>query len=322
MLLLKNNITSIAGLALLLMGCVEEINNDLFTGQPRIVINGIITDDEGPYFVRITKSNNTLTDFNSNQVNGSTTLTRKDGRLIHEPILNAMVTLSDNEGRIDTLQLSMIESFGSEVPTWGGYGFYETTTDMIGKPGNQYTITVSHEGQTYTAVSTMPTSPPEIDEVGFVKKTLTSGQPEPYSIPTVSFDEPQDEENFYRFAYWGFSIGNYDPANYNLHTLLFDDVIITSDEFLTPRVEDLSFDAALVEGQGFAPAFGDSTIVYMYGLQEETFDYYDDLQHQLRSDGGAYSPAPASPRSNFSNGALGLWQAASISKKTVLSPGI
>jgi len=299
--------------------CTEEVSNDIFTGKPVIVINGLITNEPGPYFVRVTKSNSTLSDFNDNNSSGSSTLTTKDGRIIHEPITNAIVTITDNEGNTDVLKPSDDESSYGGTETWSEFGFYETTTDLVGKPGNIYTITVEHEGKTYTAKSEMPPTPPIIDKVDFVWKILTSGQPQPYPIPVISFDEPQDRVNYYRFLHFN-AYNNSTTTDYNLQSLLFDDVIILDDEFLGPRVDDLSFDAALVEGQGLDPIFGDSVLIYSYALEERVYRYYQDLQQQIRSDGGAFSPSPASPRNNLSNGALGLWQASSVSVKKVKSP--
>ena len=302
-------------------GCVEEVSEDIFAGEQVLVINGIITNEAGPYYVRVTKSNSTLTDFNQFNSNGSSTLTTKEDRIIHEPVTDAIVTIKDNEGNSDTLALSSLPYDNiAQADTWGEFGFYETTTDILGKPGNTYTLAVLYEAKEYTAVATMLPVPPPIDEVDFERKILTGGQPEPYPVPVISFDEPQDEVNFYRFAYWGFTSGFAQPGRYNLLSLLYDDVIILDDEFLGPRVENLSLDAALVEGQGLDPFFGDSTAIYSYALEEGVFDYYEDLQHQLRNDGGAFSPAPASPRTNINNGALGLWQASAVSRRTVQSP--
>ena len=308
-------------ISMVFSGCVEEVSDDIFADEPVLAINGIITNEEGPYYVRVTKSNGTLTDFNQFDINGSSTLTSKEGRIVHEPVTDAIVIITDNEGNSDTLALSSLRyDNAAQGDTWGEFGFYETTTDILGKPGNTYTLTVLYEGKEYVAVATMLPAPPPIDEVDFVEKTLTSGQPEPYPVPVISFDEPKDEVNFYRFAYWGITSGNTQTVSYNLFALLYDDVIILDDEFLGPRVENLSLDAALVEGQGLDPFFGDSTAIYSYALEEGVFDYYEDLQHQLRSDGGAFSPAPASPRTNISNGGLGLWQASAVSRRTVQSP--
>ncbi len=311
----------LALLSIMFSGCLEEVSDDIFAGEQVLVINGIITNETGPYYVRVTKSNSTLTDFNQFDTNGSSTLTTREDRIVHEPVTDALVIIADNEGYSDTLTLSSLPYENiAQAETWGEFGFYETTTSIIGRPGNSYTLTVLYKGEEYTAVATMPAAPPPIDEVDFEAKILTSGQPEPYQIPVISFDEPQDEVNFYRFAYWGFTSGFLQEGSYNLRTLLYDDVIILDDEFLGPRVENLSLDAALVEGQGLDPFLGDSTAVYSYSLEKGVFNYYEDLQHQLRSDGGAFSPAPASPRNNLSNGALGLWQASAVSRRIVLSP--
>ena len=304
-------------LTTLLSSCLDEVSQDVLTGEPTVIINGLITNEEGPFYVRVTMSSNVLSDFNTNNRNGAGSFKQVDGEFIFPPVKDATVTLSDDEGNIDVLELSDREYGNAALADkWGDLGFYQTTTDIKGVPGRTYTLKVLVDGKEYSSSVKMLPPPPEINEITITEKILTSGQPHPYEIPVISFDEPQDEENFYMFKYWDFDNGDI-RFPVNLHALIFDDVIILDDEFLKPKVENLSLDLGLVEGQGLDPIFGDLLEVYIYSLDKDVYSYFESLQFQLRNDGGVYSPAPSSPPTNISNGGLGIFMASSISKKTV-----
>lgn len=312
---------AVFGVALFsLSGCLEEVSPDILSGEQLIVINGVITNEEGPYYVRVTRSNTTLMDFTTNDATGAVTL-KTNGSIVHEPVTDAIVTITDNLGNVDELELSkMVFSNAAQAETWGEFGFYETTTDLRGTPGRSYTLSVKVDGEEYTSTANMLPTPPELTEVNFELRTLNDGQAVPYEIPSVSFSEPQGVDNYYRFAYWDHDPRSANTISQNLRTMLFDDVLIVDDEFLKPEVEDLSFADAIVEGQSLDPIFEKEANIFIYNIERDVFKYYQSLQSQIRNDGGAFSPAPASPPSNISNGALGFWQASSFSSKVAQLP--
>ncbi|MFX8735733.1 DUF4249 family protein, partial [Acinetobacter baumannii] len=83
------------------------------------MIEGNITDQAGPYFVKITKS---VAFTQTNQ---------------YPAVTNAQVILSDNTGQTETLQ-------------YAGNGNYKTSA-FVGQPGRIYTLTINAEGKQYTA---------------------------------------------------------------------------------------------------------------------------------------------------------------------------
>lgn len=109
---------------ILLASCEKVIDIDLNTSSPQIVIEGNISDEPGPYTVKLSKT------VNFNDVN------------TYPPVTGAIVIVSDNTGVIDTL---------SETVS----GLYQTHS-ITGTPGNTYTLKVIAEGKQYKAVSTMP----------------------------------------------------------------------------------------------------------------------------------------------------------------------
>ncbi len=109
----------------LLISCEKEIALDLKNSESQIVINGDITDQSGPYLVKIHKSH-AVSDTASYQM-----------------ISQAVVVISDNNGIVDTLK---------EVRP----GYYQTSK-IIGKIGNTYFLNVNYSGKVYSSVCKMNT---------------------------------------------------------------------------------------------------------------------------------------------------------------------
>ena len=145
--------------------CEKEIEIDLNSADPQIVIEGEITNQKGPYTVRITKTVNFSA---SNQ---------------YPAVTAAIVTLSDD--------LGFSEKLAETAP-----GVY-TTANLQGQEGRTYTLKVESAGKTYIAQSKMPKRVElrgiKAEEIafGFSTDTLYSATP--------LFDDPINSGNNYRF---------------------------------------------------------------------------------------------------------------------------
>ncbi|WP_267406501.1 MULTISPECIES: DUF4249 domain-containing protein [unclassified Chryseobacterium] len=149
----------------LLTSCEKEIDLDLKDQSGQIVIEGNVTDQAGPYFVKITKSV-AFTEANQYPV-----------------IADAEVILSDNSGQTETLQ-------------YVGNGTYQTST-FVGQPGNIYTLKITAEGQQYTAQSTMPDA---VDFEDLEQDSFAVGGETSYTLLPV-FTDPPALGNRYLFSY-------------------------------------------------------------------------------------------------------------------------
>lgn len=159
---MKNSI-SIIFIAFLFTGCEKVVDLKYKSNQSRIIIEGNITNEAGPYFVKITKSIS-LPDTGA-----------------YPAIDNAIVSISDDAGN-------------SEILTPQGNGTYRTT-GLAGVEGRTYTLTVQAEDQTYTAQSTMPRQV-SFDSVK-VEKVVVTGETEYNLIPV--YKDPVAKGNNYRF---------------------------------------------------------------------------------------------------------------------------
>jgi hypothetical protein len=120
--------------SILIFSCTETINVDLNNVSPYIVIEGVVTDQAGPYTVKISKTGNF---FEAN---------------VFPSVSGATVIINDNKGNIDSLK---------EITP----GIYQTSS-LKGEIGNTYTLTVKLDGKEYKSVSTM-LNPTYIDSLTY-----------------------------------------------------------------------------------------------------------------------------------------------------------
>lgn len=147
----------------ILMSCEKVIDLDLKDSESKFVIEGHITDEPGPYYVKLSKS----VPFNQSS--------------IYPAITNALVEIEDSEGTTETL---------SHI----GGGVYETSS-MQGVPGRTYHLKVEADGETYTASSTMMEAVP-LDSIDITY--LTFGTKEIILLVPV-YTDPESPGNHYKF---------------------------------------------------------------------------------------------------------------------------
>lgn len=157
------NIISIILAALFFTSCEKTVDLKYKGNQSKIIIEGNVTNEAGPYFVKVTKSVSLSATGN------------------YPTIDNAVVTISDNAGNSESL-------------TPQGNGLYRTNT-LTGVAGRTYTLTVNAESQTYTAQSIMPQQV-TFDSIKAEKFTF-GGEVEFNIIPI--YTDPIVKGNNYRF---------------------------------------------------------------------------------------------------------------------------
>lgn len=152
-------------LILMTVACKKVITLNLKNTSPQIVIQGIVTNNPGPYTVQISKT----VDYAVQN--------------IFPPVTGALVIIKDNTINItDTLQET-------------SPGIYTTDTLLQGTPEHTYTLFVLAEGRQYLASSTMPQQV-SLDTIGFMNTTLVATNVL-NAIP--SFQDPAGIDNYYVF---------------------------------------------------------------------------------------------------------------------------
>ncbi len=183
---------SLFAFVLVFSSCTKVIDIDLNSKDPQIVIEGNVTDQAGPYTVRITQS-----------VNFSATNTFPE-------VTGASVTIADNASN-------------SELLTEVSPGVYQTNT-LQGVPGRTYTLTVIANGKTYTSVSTMP-GLVTLDSL-LLEPNLSFGSP---FLIIPRFQDPAGAGNYYRCVE---TINNVRLADYFLYDDLFSDGLVNGQPLL------------------------------------------------------------------------------------------
>jgi hypothetical protein len=252
---------------LVLVSCQKEINIDLNSSDPKIVIEGEITDTPGPYFIKLSKTVN-FSDPNE-----------------FPPISDAIVIVSDNAGYSERLM---------EMQS----GIY-TTHDLQGIAGRTYFLSVTIEGETFTAQSTMPARVP-LDGVDVTTSFYSSSQDPQYNyLVTPQFLDPAGLGNNYRFVQLvnGRISDSWTVQNDNL-----------SDGLVNKRP---------VFGRDTELRTGDMLTVILQSIDKPVYEYFYSLTESSNSGGGA---TPANPVSNITGGSLGYFSAHSMDSKTVTIP--
>lgn len=149
--------------AMALFSCKKIVSLKLNNVPAAIVIQGEVTNTQGPYYVVITKP----VDFYANDS--------------FPPVDDATVVITDGHGNIDSL-------------TESGPGVYATHS-LQGFPGVSYHLSVTSQGVTYTATSTMP-MPVPLDSISFESSTAF-GRTRISAI--ADFQDPARVKNYYQF---------------------------------------------------------------------------------------------------------------------------
>lgn len=165
-------VVSFIGLVLLvsMSACVKVIDADLEDSERKVVIRGLITNEPGPYFVKV---NRTASFY---------------GTESFPNIDNATVVLSDDLGNNETL-------------TSIGNGMYSTNTFPQGAVGRTYTLTVTADGKTYTAQDRLY-SVSSLDTLYYEFHTVGGTYFEEGNYIYTSLIDPPNEMNYYLFNFY------------------------------------------------------------------------------------------------------------------------
>ena len=147
-------------LLFLLSSCEEKIHVDLITQTPKVVIEIYITNDEGPVFVKISKSQDFFNQTKFSTINNAD---------VHIEYLTTKEKLTER-----------------------GDGYY-VSSKIKGIPGTSYKLQITSENVTFDATAELPNSVP-IDTVYFQPGLFRDDS---LNI-CIEFKDPAITENYYR----------------------------------------------------------------------------------------------------------------------------
>lgn len=143
--------------------CQKVVTIDLNSVNAKLVIEGKINNQPGPYTIRLS---HTVNVYDPN---------------VFPAISGASVIISDNNGTVDTLKET-------------SPGYYQTSK-LIGVIGRTYTMKISANGKFYTATSTMPPLVP-IDSITYSIRNFGNNSS---TRVRVYFKDPANVLNYYKF---------------------------------------------------------------------------------------------------------------------------
>ena len=241
-----------------LFSCQKVIQLDLNEMEQKYVIEGFITEGEISHQVKITK---TLS-FDQNSA--------------YPTVDNAIVVVTDNFG--NSANFTLIAP-----------GYYETT-GFLGVPGRTYTISVTIDGEVFTAESKMPNVTTldtlMLAEIPFGAQSFIT------IVPT--FQDELDIENFYLF-----------------------NVYINGEKSSGISVrDDKNFDGQINQQPLFDFVEKTDTVrVIMHSIDKLAYKYL----YSIDANTGSIA-SPANPESNFGASCLGYFSARVSSEKTIIIP--
>ena len=265
----------------LLSGCTETIDLDLETTTRRLVVDGMLTNEEKMHYVRLSQ---TVPFFQDSAA---------------PSVTDAEVDLFDGYQRV-----KMHEA--SELP-----GFYITPTNYRGIPGRTYTLTIRDvdidgDGQSeiYRASSQMP-EPHSVDSID----VIYDDQWKIWKVLLFASDNPE-KRDFYMFRV--FKNGALISDNMSEYSLI-------SDRFFDGNRADgvwvQSIDATIEEEQMMA---GDVITLQVCAINEAYYDFIDGVQRENRQQYPLFSGPPANAPGNVTNNAMGFFPAFSVSYASFL----
>jgi hypothetical protein len=250
-------------ISVLLSSCQKVIQLDLGTSVPQLVIQGNVYDQAGPYTVTLSKTVNF------------------DAPNIYPPVTNATVTISDNAGNSEVLSQTVDGTY--------------VTSALQGEIGRTYTMTVSVDGKTYTASSTMPEAV-NIDSIYF-KKALFGGS----TLVAVNILNLPNKDNFYRVVNF---VNDKQSTGFGVFSDNTSNAVIISYSFMPTTDTTVGNPQKLTKG--------DKIEVWLECLDKGVFEYFRTANRE-----GGQNASPANPVSNISNGALGYFNACSVRKDSI-----
>lgn len=246
--------------------CRKVIDVDLNESNPAIVIEAELDGNDSIVRVKVSQTSSYFDTLTSPLID------------------NAVVAITDGLGNT-----TVIPSIGN-----GEYELAYTPT-----VGSTYQLSVTFDGTTYTASSTMHEAVQQ-DSLGvvFFPPGPFSGSNGSY-IPYVRFQDPENDINYFEII-----MSKNGKKKDKLRDLNLQDDALTNGNFVERPLFSVSFD------------LGDTIGMELRSIDENVYKYLNQALGLLNSEN---SSAPGNPESNWDNGALGYFSAFRSSFTTAIA---
>ena len=276
--------------------CEKNINFDLKNAADVLVVDAIIENEQFPQVI-LTKSFDFFSNINPKLLANS---------FVH----NAVVSISNG-----SLTHQMKEY---EYPALGGYKIYAYGIDSLnlatafkGQLNNSYTLSISSEGKTYTASTSIPSLAKKVDSLFW--------KPGPFAIDSndvvlfIKVTDPPGLGNYVRY-FTKKNNARYLPGDNSV----FDDQVIDGTTYqlqLDPGIDrnkPVPYDSNYFKK-------GDTITLKLCNIDKGTYTFWSTWEFAYQAIGNPFSQ-PNKVIGNFSNGALGSFYGYAAFYKTLIVP--
>lgn len=254
---------------LFFMSCEVPISVEYEVIEPQIVVDGLITNEPGPYEVKLSYSS-----------------AYSDGTIGNNPpVSGALVIIRDDTGR-------------EEVLYEGRPGIYQTDPGFMGEVGRVYTLSIhTAEGKTIESLPEEMLPVPEVDSIYYIFYPISEIQKQGHEVYAV-VDDPVDEKNYYRWKWDGFyrfyMVNDFETRVCFKHEFDINRISVISDRDFNGNkiyipvsfVEHFSNDFYLIH-------------IHQYSLTENAYKFWNALYDQSANVGSIFDPQPARIKGNL-----------------------
>jgi len=284
-------------LLIIIFSCIEPFRPDLNKNDLEylLVTEGKVTDECGPFKVRLSKSGEVYTYQTTNSF---------------EPIPDAEVQISDDKGNIYPLYHV-------------GEGWYETIDKCLqGVPGNIYTLHITdNEDEQYESTPELMSETPSIDSVYYEEeqKTHIEGESvlhEGWLNILLNTRTSTDGEEYFKWEFeetWEFTMPEYIPVlrknEFNAWYSTMETVYITPEKFhcwisinsksilIKSTTNNQSGEIRRLPLTSIGPdddrlSIRYSILIKQYTLNNELYDFFKVLESLNETNGGMYDRIP------------------------------
>jgi hypothetical protein len=257
--------------------CVVEFFPTVDEGKDFLVVEGLITDQNRPYSVRITRAS------------------RLGPKNTISPVKDCVVSVTDDLGNISLFK------------EWkNGYYFSDSLT-FRGEAGRKYILQITDAGHIFESDLMEMKSVPTVDSLYAVleyNNTYSLGKTVPGYQVYLNTSDPSDECKFYRWSFeetWEFRIPYVYPTIINRICWKYG----FSDKLYLKNVSALKENRITAYPLNFITTETDrlkarySILVNQYSLNEDEYIYWEKLQKTTQNVGGLYDVVPMSIKGNM-----------------------
>ncbi|OSZ78896.1 hypothetical protein CAP35_11785 [Chitinophagaceae bacterium IBVUCB1] len=281
----------------LLVSCEKEVNIKLNTGEPSLVVEGVIENGLPPY-VFLTRSIGYFSTIDLNTLQNSF-------------VRNAKVTVSDGVRTVQLREYSL--DTGANGNKLYFYSIDTAGSFFVGQIEKVYKLTIEVDGKIYESFTKIP-NPTTIDSM----KTVQPDPPfnkekNPLARQVrIYFKEPDTAGNFVRY----FTQRNSEPYYPGSNSVYPDDIINgiyfeTTLSLGEPTGREFNRDSSTV---GYP---GDTVTLKWCSIDRANYTFWSTYEYSLGTLGNPFS-TPIQVKSNISNGALGVWTGYGAVYKTIV----